>query len=66
MRGDIHTDYYAWDAAAEAAGVVIGAFGYVADGRKILSVDRPMGPSKVPSSRCESGKRAYCTCSACF
>ena len=63
---DPRTSYHAWDLAAEAAGVVIGSFGYVAAGRKLLGFDRPPGPSRVASTRCESGKRNYCTCDTCF
>lgn len=28
--------------------------------------DRPFGPNKYASPRCESGGRNYCTCDTCF
>lgn len=56
----------AWDSAAEAHGVVIGSPGYVREGREVLGFDRPAGPSRLASTRCESGKRNYCTCDTCF
>ena len=61
-----YANVYEWDAAAEAAGIVVGAPGYVKDGREKLGEDRPFGPSRIPSPRCESGKRPYCTCDTCF
>lgn len=63
---DPRTNCVAWDNAAEAQGIVIGAPGYVRDGREKLGFDRPFGPSRIPSSRCESGKRPYCTCDLCW
>lgn len=58
--------YRAWDLAAEALGVAIGEWAYVAVGRQRLGFDRPPGPARVPSTRCASGMRPYCTCDLCF
>lgn len=59
-------DCKAWDDAAEAAGIQIGSFGWGSDGEERLGFPRPMGPNRIPSARCESGKRPYCTCDTCY
>jgi hypothetical protein len=56
----------AWDEAAIAAGVDLNAFGWGRAGAAALGEERPFGPSREPSERCESGKRPYCTCDTCF
>lgn len=66
MNDDPETNYVSWDAAAERAGVVIGAPSYLRGGRLALGFDRPPGPSRQASARCESGRRDYCTCDACW
>ena len=59
-------DPMAWDKLAEAAGVEIGRPGYERVGARLLGFERPFGPRREPSERCESGKRPYCTCDTCF
>jgi len=56
----------AWDTEAEKHHVVIGEPGYCVLGAVALGFGRPPGPSRIPSSRCASGKRPYCTCDTCF
>lgn len=63
---DILNNPVAWDSAAEALGVVIGSHAYVRAGREALGIDRPPGPSRLPSILCKSGRRPYCTCDTCF
>jgi hypothetical protein len=55
-----------WDSLAESRGIVIGSPGYTRAGHEALGFPRPPGPSRIPSVRCESGKRPYCTCDTCF
>ena len=65
-------DHVLFDSAAEALGITIGSFGWLADARAALGFDRPPGPSKLGSPRCRSGslasggQRPYCTCDTCW
>jgi len=42
------------------------AWDNLADLGPVPTFPRPTGPSRTPSTRCESGKRPYCTCDTCF
>lgn len=57
-------DYAAWDEEAIRLGHWKNG-GPTPEARAVLG-PRPMGPSRKASSRCESGKRDYCTCDTCF
>lgn len=55
-----------WDEEAVAKGIVLGAPGWIKAGAEALGRPRPFGPSPIASSRCQSGRRPYCTCDTCF
>jgi len=65
-RDNPRTNPIAFDNAAEAAGITVGADGWLRDAEAMLGFMRPPGPNRKPSVRCESGKRPYCTCDTCF
>jgi hypothetical protein len=61
-----------YDTAAAEAGITIGTPGWQTQAEAILGFERPPGPSRNGSTRCQSGSlasgghRTYCTCDTCW
>lgn len=59
-------NYVEYDKLAEQSGITVDSPGWLRRAFETLGFGRPAGPRRTPSSRCESGKRPYCTCDTCF